>query len=158
MHRCISIWGCVRPSVCPSVGRSVGPSPVIFKRVLGASCAVYPALFERFKKPHYVDWGTLNDSMRVLILFERLSICAPHRGSFRLNARNGATIAQVLKLTWKFYCLFDLGAKGEIVGKSKESNFVSDVSWILQLSGTRKPRHRQYSSQFHVSWLQYHYV
>ena len=32
-------------SVRPSVRRSVGPSPVIFKRVLGASCAVYPALF-----------------------------------------------------------------------------------------------------------------
>ena len=35
----------VRQSVDPSVRRSVHPSPVIFKRVLGASCAVYPALF-----------------------------------------------------------------------------------------------------------------
>ena len=33
------------PSVRPSVARSVSPSPVIFKRALGASCAVYPALF-----------------------------------------------------------------------------------------------------------------
>ena len=31
--------------VCPSVRPSVGPSRVIFRRVLGASCAVYPALF-----------------------------------------------------------------------------------------------------------------
>ena len=31
--------------VCLSVGPSVRPSPVIFGRVLGASCAVYPALF-----------------------------------------------------------------------------------------------------------------
>ena len=49
MRRRISIRGCVRPSVGPSVGRSVRrsvrPTPVIFKRVLGASCAVYPALF-----------------------------------------------------------------------------------------------------------------
>ena len=30
---------------CQSVRPSVRPSPVIFKRVLGASCAVYPALF-----------------------------------------------------------------------------------------------------------------
>ena len=29
---------------CPSVRRPVGPSPVISKRVLGASCVVYPAL------------------------------------------------------------------------------------------------------------------
>ena len=45
MRRCISIRGCVRPSVRWSVRPSVRPSPVIFKRVLGASCAVYPALF-----------------------------------------------------------------------------------------------------------------
>ena len=32
------------PSVRRSVRPSVGPSPAIFKRVLGASCAVYPAL------------------------------------------------------------------------------------------------------------------
>ena len=37
MRRRISIRGCGRPSV--------RPSPVIFSRVLGASCAVYPALF-----------------------------------------------------------------------------------------------------------------
>ena len=30
---------------CPSVRPSVRPSPVIFKHVLGASCAMYPALF-----------------------------------------------------------------------------------------------------------------
>ena len=41
MRRCISIRGCV----CPSVGPSVRPSPVIFRRVRGASCAVYPVLF-----------------------------------------------------------------------------------------------------------------
>ena len=35
----------VCPSVRPSVRPSVGPSRVIFRRVLGASCAVYPALF-----------------------------------------------------------------------------------------------------------------
>ena len=46
MRRRISIRGCVCPSVRPSVGPSVGPSPVIFKRILGASCAVYPALLE----------------------------------------------------------------------------------------------------------------
>ena len=34
----------VRPSVGPSVGPSVRLSRVIFRRVLGASCAVYPAL------------------------------------------------------------------------------------------------------------------
>ena len=58
MRRRISIWGCVRPSVGPSVRRSVGPSvrrsvrpyvPCYFRRwkvrILGASCAVYPALF-----------------------------------------------------------------------------------------------------------------
>ena len=52
MRSRISIRGCVRPSVGPSVRRSVRwsvrrsvrPSPVIFRRVLGASCAVYPAL------------------------------------------------------------------------------------------------------------------
>ena len=47
----ISTRGCVRPSVGPSVRpsvrRSVGPSRVIFRRVLGASCAVYPALFPK---------------------------------------------------------------------------------------------------------------
>ena len=31
--------------VCPSFGPSVRPSPVIFRRVLGASCAVHPTLF-----------------------------------------------------------------------------------------------------------------
>ena len=49
MRRCISIRGCVRPSVRRSVRPSVGPSVrlsrVIFRRVLGASFAVYPALF-----------------------------------------------------------------------------------------------------------------
>ena len=51
MRRRISIRGCVRPSVGPSVRRSVRRSvgPVLFSRVkvriLGASCAVYPALF-----------------------------------------------------------------------------------------------------------------
>ena len=49
MRRRISIRGCVRPSVRrsvrQSVRRSVGPSRVIFERILGASCAVYPALF-----------------------------------------------------------------------------------------------------------------
>ena len=45
MRRRISIRGRVRPSVRPSVGPSVRLSRVIFKRVLGASCAVYPALF-----------------------------------------------------------------------------------------------------------------
>ena len=44
MRRRISIRGCVRPSVRPSVGPSVRLSRVIFNRVLGASCAVYPAL------------------------------------------------------------------------------------------------------------------
>ena len=33
------------PSVRRSVRPSVRPSPVLFKHVLGASCAVYPALF-----------------------------------------------------------------------------------------------------------------
>ena len=45
MRRRISLTGCVRPSVGPSVRPSVRLSRVIFKRVLGASCAVYPALF-----------------------------------------------------------------------------------------------------------------
>ena len=49
MRRRISIRGCVRPSVLrfvrPSVRPSVRMSRVIFRRVLGASCAVYPALF-----------------------------------------------------------------------------------------------------------------
>ena len=36
-------------SVCPSVRPSVRPSPVIFKHVLGVSCAVYPALFVEFR-------------------------------------------------------------------------------------------------------------
>ena len=45
MRRRISIRGCVRPSVRRSVGPSVRPSPVIFRRGLGASCAVYQALF-----------------------------------------------------------------------------------------------------------------
>ena len=39
-------------SICPSVGSFVGLSVrlsrVIFTRVLGASCAVYPALFESY--------------------------------------------------------------------------------------------------------------
>ena len=51
MRRRISIRGCVRPSVGPSVRRSVRSSVrlsrVIFRRVLGASFAVYPALFFR---------------------------------------------------------------------------------------------------------------
>ena len=42
MRRRISIRGCVRPSVRRTVGRSGTPSLI---RVLGASCAVYPALF-----------------------------------------------------------------------------------------------------------------
>ena len=49
MRRRISIRGRVRPSVGPSVRRSV--CPVLFRRwkvrILGASCAVYPALFFR---------------------------------------------------------------------------------------------------------------
>ena len=45
MRRRISIRGRVRPSVGPSVRPSVRLSRVIFRRVLGASCAVYPALF-----------------------------------------------------------------------------------------------------------------
>ena len=48
MRRRISIRGCVRPSL----RRSVRPSPVIFKRVLGASFAVYPALFSLSSDPH----------------------------------------------------------------------------------------------------------
>ena len=36
------------PSVGPSVRPLIRPSPVIFKRVLGASCAVYPALFSSY--------------------------------------------------------------------------------------------------------------
>ena len=54
---CLVSYPCVLPvcpALCPSVrrsvGRSVGPSPIIFKRVLGASCAVYPALFS-FEMP-----------------------------------------------------------------------------------------------------------
>ena len=43
MRRHISIRGCVRPSVRPSVRRCVTPS---LRRVLGASCAVYSALFK----------------------------------------------------------------------------------------------------------------
>ena len=42
---CSSVCPSVRPSVDPSVRMSVRPSRVIFRRVLGASCAVYPALF-----------------------------------------------------------------------------------------------------------------
>ena len=49
MRRRISIRGHVRRSVGPSVRPSVRPSRVIFERykvcILGASCAVYPALF-----------------------------------------------------------------------------------------------------------------
>ena len=50
MRRRISIRGSVRPSVGPSVRRSVRPYvPCYFQswkeRILGASCAVYPALF-----------------------------------------------------------------------------------------------------------------
>ena len=51
MRRRISIRGRVRPSVRPSVRWSVCPSRVIFegeKYILGASCAVYPALFSPF--------------------------------------------------------------------------------------------------------------
>ena len=47
MCRRISIWGRVRRSVGRSVRPSVGPSRVIFEGTLGASCAVYPALFIR---------------------------------------------------------------------------------------------------------------
>ena len=36
--------------VYPSVRPSVRPSPVIFRRVLGASCAVYPALFMWYER------------------------------------------------------------------------------------------------------------
>ena len=38
----------VCPSIRPYVGPSVGPSRVIFRRALGASCAAYPALFSFF--------------------------------------------------------------------------------------------------------------
>ena len=56
MRRRISIWGCVRPSVGPSVRRSV---PCYFRRwkvrILGASCAVYPALFRQMQ----LDWANV---------------------------------------------------------------------------------------------------
>ena len=64
MRRRISIWGCVRPSVRPSVRRSVRRSvrpyvPCYFRRwkesILGASCAVYPALFPLFAFSLSVD-------------------------------------------------------------------------------------------------------
>ena len=44
MRRRISLGGRVRPSV----RRSVRLSRVISRRVLGASCAVYPALFIKY--------------------------------------------------------------------------------------------------------------
>ena len=66
MRRRISIWGCVRPSVGSSVHWSVGPSicrsvcPVFFRRlkerILGASCAVYPALFFEYRFLHRFAW------------------------------------------------------------------------------------------------------
>ena len=49
MRSCPSVRPSVRRSVCPSVRLSVCPSRVFFRRwkvrILGASCAVYPALF-----------------------------------------------------------------------------------------------------------------
>ena len=45
----------VRRSVRRSVRPSVRPSPVIFRRVLGASCAVYPALFPQ----SFLGWSTV---------------------------------------------------------------------------------------------------
>ena len=37
--------------MCPSVR----PSPVIFRRVLGASCAVYPALFSKIQPGRFLN-------------------------------------------------------------------------------------------------------
>ena len=55
MRRCISIRGLVRPlihpsarpSVCLSIRPSIRPSPIIFRRILGASCTVYSAFFAK---------------------------------------------------------------------------------------------------------------
>ena len=52
----------VRLSVGPSVRRSVRPSPVIFKRVLGASCAVYPALFLSVPVSFFLARGLSTDN------------------------------------------------------------------------------------------------
>ena len=57
MRRRISIRGRVRPSVRPSVRLS----RVIFRRVLGASCAVYPALLSRTK-----NWSEQSESQTVV--------------------------------------------------------------------------------------------
>ena len=73
MRRRISIWGRVRPSV----RLSVCPSRVLFRRwkvrVLGASCAVYPALFFYIKsgKPvHFLGLpSTVTFAQRIQIFF-----------------------------------------------------------------------------------------
>ena len=63
----------VGPSVRPSVRRSVGPSRVIFEgekyAILGASCAVYPALFIRRLPLSLSIW-------RLVTLSFELSVCA----------------------------------------------------------------------------------
>ena len=64
MRRRISIRGRVRPSIRPSVCLS----RVIFKRVLGASCAVYPALFIMY----FLSSGLQTELFRYLHLSSRL--------------------------------------------------------------------------------------
>ena len=69
MRRRISIRGCVRPSVRQSVGPSVGRSvPSYFQRwkarILGASCAVYPALFCIIFQTHNIEIVQIKQELR----------------------------------------------------------------------------------------------
>ena len=73
MRRRISIWGRVRPSVGPSVRRSVRPYvPCYFRRwkarILGASCAVYPALFLPSALPKFTFYYLKMDDWKKVIL------------------------------------------------------------------------------------------
>ena len=84
MRRRISIRGCVGPSVHRSVGRSGTPSLI---RALGASCAVYPALFSWKRMRALCACFAINhhrDSSILLISSASVGACACVRVQVRV--------------------------------------------------------------------------
>ena len=103
-----SIRGRVRPSVRPSVRRSVRPSRIIFRRVLGASFAVYPALLYLWRigpsdctaQPHHHHTTTspvVNHYCSCTFIFHTTTLPFPSSPVFKLQ---GHFFALFLRRFW----------------------------------------------------------
>ena len=135
MRLCISIRGYVHPSVGPSVRPSVHMSHVIFRRVLGASCAVYPALF--FKTRLRISLG---------------NHIHPFVGSY-IRKSIGPSIPNCFRISTKriFYSIFNLFLSflflvlGECVVNKNESFYplIAKLNYLTRFTKAARTRYNK---------------